>query len=57
MFKPNSTAFFATNPAAIITLGLDVFVQLVIAAITISPDFIHYFFFHRDYHTNFFLKL
>ena len=36
--NPNSTAFLATSPAAIITLGLDVFVQLVIAAITISPD-------------------
>ena len=38
-FKPASTAFFATKPAAIITLGLEVFVQLVIAAITISPVF------------------
>ena len=36
--SPNSTAFFATSPAAIITLGFDVFVQLVIAAITMSPD-------------------
>ena len=39
MLIPNSTAFFATKPAAIITLGFDVFVQLVIAAITISPVF------------------
>ena len=42
-FSPNSTAFFATNPAAIITFGLEVFVQLVIAAITISPDLISLF--------------
>ena len=32
-----STAFFATRPAPIITLGFEVFVQLVIAAITTSP--------------------
>ena len=37
VFNPNSTAFLATKPAAIITLGFDVFVQLVMAAITISP--------------------
>ncbi|CAF4210018.1 unnamed protein product, partial [Rotaria sordida] len=35
--KPSSTAFLATNPAVIITLGLEVLVQLVMAAITISP--------------------
>lgn len=36
-FKPNSWAFFATRPAPSITLGFDVFVQLVIAAITTLP--------------------
>src|SRR4030081_2598878 len=35
--NPRSTAFFATRPAPIITLGFDVFVQLVIAAITTAP--------------------
>ena len=35
--RPRSTAFFASSPAAIITDGLDVFVQLVIAAITTEP--------------------
>src|SRR5436309_8323986 len=35
--KPRSTAFFASKPAAIITLGFDVFVQLVMAAITTEP--------------------
>ena len=35
--SPRSTAFFATRPAPIITLGFDVFVQLVIAAITTAP--------------------
>ena len=35
--RPRSTAFFATRPAAIITLGLDVLVQEVIAAITTAP--------------------
>src|SRR5580700_6115825 len=35
--RPRSTAFFATRPAAIITLGFDVFVQLVMAAITTAP--------------------
>lgn len=33
-FNPNSTAFLATNPAASMTLGLLVFVQDVMAAIT-----------------------
>ena len=36
-FNPFSTAFFASNPAASITEGFEVFVQLVIAAITIEP--------------------
>src|SRR5512145_2696866 len=36
-FKPFSTAFLATSPAATMTEGLDVFVQDVIAAITIAP--------------------
>ena len=36
-FSPRSTAFFASSPAPIITLGFDVFVQLVIAAITTAP--------------------
>ena len=35
--SPFSTAFFARRPAAIITPGFDVFVQLVIAAITTEP--------------------
>jgi hypothetical protein len=35
--SPFSTAFRASNPAASITLGFDVFVQLVIAAITTEP--------------------
>src|SRR6266571_5121952 len=35
--RPFSTAFFATRPAAIITDGFDVLVQLVIAAITTDP--------------------
>src|SRR5262245_21793674 len=35
--RPFSTAFFASRPAAIMTLGFDVFVQLVIAAITTEP--------------------
>ena len=35
--RPRSTAFFASRPAPIITLGFDVFVQLVIAAITTAP--------------------
>src|SRR5271165_391459 len=37
--RPFSTAFFATNPAATSTDGLEVFVQLVIAAITTLPCF------------------
>ena len=35
--KPRSMAFFASNPAPSISEGFDVFVQLVIAAITIEP--------------------
>ena len=35
--SPRATAFFARIPAASITDGFDVFVQLVIAAITIEP--------------------
>jgi len=35
--SPFSTAFFATRPAPIITEGLEVFVQLVMAAITTEP--------------------
>src|SRR5437867_10830392 len=35
--RPRSTAFFASRPAPIITLGFDVFVQLVMAAITTEP--------------------
>src|SRR5512141_1558264 len=35
--NPRSDAFFASNPAAIRTDGLEVFVQLVIAAITTAP--------------------
>ena len=38
MSSPRSTAFFATSPAAIITLGFDVLVQLVMAAITTLPS-------------------
>ena len=38
--KPFSKAFLANNPAPIKTLGLDVLVQDVIAAITISPSLI-----------------
>jgi len=36
--KPFSTAFFASSPAATITEGFEVFVQLVIAAITTEPS-------------------
>ena len=36
-FSPRSTAFFASSPAPIITLGFDVFVQLVIAVMTTEP--------------------
>ncbi len=35
--SPFSAAFFASRPAAIITDGFDVLVQLVIAAITTEP--------------------
>ena len=35
--KPFSTAFFASSAAPIITLGLEVFVQDVIDAITTAP--------------------
>ena len=35
--RPLATAFLAIRPAAIKALGLDVLVQLVIAAITTSP--------------------
>ncbi len=37
LLSPRSTAFFASRPAPIITLGFDVFVQLVIAAMTTAP--------------------
>ena len=36
--RPRSTAFCASRPAATITEGFDVFVQLVIAAITTHPS-------------------
>jgi len=36
-FRPFSTAFLATRPAAISTLGFDVLVQEVIEAMTTSP--------------------
>ena len=35
--SPRSTAFLATRPAPIMTPGLDVFVQLVMAATTTEP--------------------
>ena len=35
--RPFSAAFFASSPAAMRTLGFDVFVQLVIAAMTTEP--------------------
>src|SRR5258706_16410526 len=35
--RPRRTAFLARRPAPIITLGLEVFVQLVIAATTTAP--------------------
>ena len=35
--SPRSTAFFASRPAATMTDGFDVFVQLVMAAMTIEP--------------------
>ena len=37
-FNPSSLAFFATKPAATITVGFDVLVQLVIAAIKTEPS-------------------
>src|SRR6266498_3396569 len=36
-WSPRSAAFLASSPAAIITEGLEVLVQLVIAAITTCP--------------------
>ena len=36
-FRPFATAFLASRPAATITLGFEVLVQEVIAAITTSP--------------------
>ena len=36
--RPRSTAFFASRPAATMTCGLEVFVQLVMAAMTTSPS-------------------
>jgi hypothetical protein len=36
-FNPSSVAFLATNPAPSMTLGLDVLVQLVMAAMTTLP--------------------
>jgi hypothetical protein len=36
--NPRSTAFFANSPAPIMTAGLEVFVQLVMAAITTAPS-------------------
>ncbi|MNQ98897.1 hypothetical protein D3C85_1146120 [compost metagenome] len=38
-FRPASTAFLASRPAASSTLGLEVFVQEVMAAISTSPLF------------------
>src|SRR5580698_9814969 len=43
VLKPFSTAFFASNPAAISTEGFEVFVQEVIAAITTLPCFKEFF--------------
>ena len=37
--RPASTAFFASRPAASSTLGFEVLVQEVIAAISTSPFF------------------
>ncbi len=37
VFSPRATALRASNPAAIITLGLEVLVQEVMAAITTEP--------------------
>ena len=36
--SPASTAFLATRPAPTITVGFEVLVQLVIAAITTAPS-------------------
>ena len=36
--RPSFTAFFARSPAPIMTEGLDVLVQLVMAAITTAPS-------------------
>ena len=38
VWRPSSTAFFASNPAPIKTFGLDVLVHDVIAAINIDPS-------------------
>ena len=35
--SPRATAFFASKPAASMTLGFEVFVQLVIAAMSTEP--------------------
>ena len=35
--RPRSTAFLASNPAPTITEGLEVLVQLVMAAMTTDP--------------------
>ena len=37
VLSPFSTAFLATRPAATITIGFEVLVQLVIAAMTTEP--------------------
>ena len=37
-FRPRAFAFFASRPAATITAGFEVFVQLVIAAINTAPS-------------------
>ena len=37
-WRPRSTAFFASSAAPSITCGFEVFVQLVIAAITTEPS-------------------
>ncbi len=37
LVRPRSTAFLASRPAPIITLGFEVLVQLVIAATTTAP--------------------
>src|SRR5262245_35104106 len=39
LLSPRSAAFFARVPAPSMTLGLDVFVQLVMAAMTTEPFF------------------